>query len=135
MSYYHQPAKKMTKKDKGFVGICPVHNQDYRKCDECMPKQPKNSWEEEFDRKWQVEMMEYYNSQGVWNNKWIKDFIRHAIESALKKQRKEWLDKFPKEKKITNPFKEKVNENWQEEYNKVGFNSCLAEVKRLLQEK
>ena len=28
----------MEKEDKGYIGDCPKHKRDYRKCEECMPE-------------------------------------------------------------------------------------------------
>lgn len=63
--------------DEGFIGICPKHNRDYRKCEECMPSDNEEKpqyviekWEEEFDEKFGL----YFVSQ-------YKDFIRTELSN------------------------------------------------------
>ncbi len=82
-----------TKKDKGFVGICPKHKTDYRKCDECMPEP---NWEKKFSMlenhliclsENQVQAIiqeDKEDSQRLWQDQMnaIKFFFRQKIEEA-----------------------------------------------------
>lgn len=66
---------------EGYIGECPIHKQDYRKCDECMPE--SKDWEKEFEKKF----VQFENGFPVGGFELapylrIKDFIRYEKKKS-----------------------------------------------------
>lgn len=67
--------------DKGYTGECPIHKQDYRKCDECIP-QDTSDWIKEFES--------FMEAHDYWSGGFDKAVIP-SIENYIRQLRSEWI--------------------------------------------